>query len=314
MDIGVPIRALDRFQRPRPWVAIPLAVVKRFGDCGAGNLAAAIAYYGFFSLFPLLMVLSSLAGYALHDHPDLQQRLLDSALSQFPVVGAEIRGNVRSIQGSGFAVVIGLLLATWAGLGAIRATQVAMNTVWDVPRKRRPSTPASIGRALLMLVLLGVFVLAGAVIAGAAFAAGPAGNALGLVASLVLNVALFAVAYRVLTRADVSWRTVAPGAVLAGVGWTLLLALGARIVSGRIASSESMYGSFAVVIGLLGWIYLGAQLALFGAVLNPVLSRRLWPRSLEGELTSADREALRRSALQEERTTEESVDVTFETR
>jgi uncharacterized BrkB/YihY/UPF0761 family membrane protein len=107
MDTGAPVRALDRFQRPRPWVAIPLAVVKRFGDCDAGNLAAAIAYYGFFSLFPLLMVLSSLAGYSLRDHPDLQQRLLDSALAQFPVVGAEIRTNVRSIQGSGLAVVIG---------------------------------------------------------------------------------------------------------------------------------------------------------------------------------------------------------------
>ena len=108
MDIGAPLRAIDRLQRPRSWLAIPIALGKRFGECGAGGLAAAISYYGFFSLFPLLLVLSSLAGFALRDHPDLQQRLLDSAFAQLPVVGAEIRGNVRSIQGSGLAVAVGL--------------------------------------------------------------------------------------------------------------------------------------------------------------------------------------------------------------
>jgi YihY family inner membrane protein len=311
MDIGAPLRAFDRIQRPRPWLAIPIALGKRFGECGAGGLAAAIAYYGFFSLFPLLLVLSSVAGFALRDHPGLQQRVLDSALAQLPVVGTEIRGNVRSIQGSGVAVAVGLLLATWAGLGAIRATQAAMDTVWDVPRKRRPGALVSIGLALVTLALLGVFLLATTAIAGNTAVAGPGGTAIGLVASLALNAAFFLLAYRVLTRADIGWRAVAPGAALAGIGWTLLLAVGARIVAGRIASSENMYGSFAVVIGLLGWIYLAAQTALLGAVLNPVLSDRLWPRSLEGEPTSADRRALRRSARQEERRPDEAVDVTF---
>ncbi len=311
MDLGAPLRTLDRLQRPRPWLAIPIALGKRFGESGAGGLAAAIAYYGFFSLFPLLLVLASLAGFALRDHPDLQQRLLDSAFAQLPVVGAEIRGNVRSIQGSGVAVVVGLALATWAGLGAIRATQAAMDTVWDVPRAHRPGALASIGLSLVTLALLGVFLLAATAIAGVTAAAGPAGTAIGLVASLALNVAVFLLAYRLLTRADIGWRAVAPGAALAGIGWTLLLVVGARIVSGRIASSESMYGSFAVVIGLLGWIYRAAQTALLGAVLNPVLSDRLWPRSLAGEPTSADRRALCRSARPEERRPDESVEVTF---
>jgi membrane protein len=312
VDLSAPLRAIDRFQRPRPWLAVPLAVTKRFGEAGAGGLAAAIAYYGFFSLFPLMLVLASLAGFALHAHPDLQQRLLDSALAQFPVVGAEIRSNVGSIQGSGVAVAVGLVLAVWAGLGAIRATQVAMDTVWDVPRKRRPGTPASIGLALVMLLVLGVFLVGAAVIGGVASGAGRFGMPAGVVASLALNIALFALMYRILTRADVSWRSVAPGAVLAGIGWTALLALGGHLVSDRIGSSAHLYGSFAVVIGLLGWIYLGAQLALAGAVLNPVLADHLWPRSLTGELTGADRRALRRSALQEERTRQESVDVAFE--
>jgi uncharacterized BrkB/YihY/UPF0761 family membrane protein len=115
----------------------------------------------------------------------------------------------------------------------------------------------------------------------------------------------------VLTTADVTWRQVAPGAVLAGTGWTALLVLGGWLVSSRISSSEHVYGTFAVVIGLLGWIYLGAQVALLGAVTNVDHAKRLWPRSLRGELTPADREALRRTAEQEERVPPERVDVTF---
>lgn len=115
-----------------------------------------------------------------------------------------------------------------------------------------------------------------------------------------------------LTAADVAWSDVASGAVLAGIGWTALLTTGSMIVGNRIASSSDVYGSFALVIGLLAWIYLGAQLMLVGAALNVVLKLRLWPPSLQGELTRSDRLALRRSAGQEERTDEEVVSVRVE--
>ncbi|MDP9185326.1 MAG: YihY/virulence factor BrkB family protein [Actinomycetota bacterium] len=313
MNLNAALDAVDGYQRRRPWFAIPFAVIKRYGDGDTGNLAATIAYYAFFSLFPLLLVFASIGGYVLHDHPDLQEQLLGSTFAQFPIVGNQIRQNVGSIQGSGFAVVTGLALAVWAGLGGIRAAQGAMNTVWDVPRKQRPGTPASIGLALLMLLVLAAFVVTAAVIASLpSWAGGVAGPVLRIVASIVLNVGFFALGFRVLTAADVSWRQVAPGAALAGVGWTALLTLGGWLVSDRISSSTHIYGTFAVVIGLLGWIYLGAQLALFGAVANVVIANHLWPRSLRGELTPADRRALRRSAGQEERRQEESVDVTFE--
>jgi membrane protein len=315
VDIWRPWRAIDRSQRTHAWAGFPLAVAKRFGDSGAGGLAATIAYYGFFSVFPLLMVLASIAGIVLRGRPDLQAQLLDSALAQFPVVGTEIRRNVGAIDGSGLALAIGIALALWAGLGAVRAAQVAMDTVWDVPRKARRGTPASIATALLMLVVLGVFILAGALLAGvSAGASGALGVVAGLGASSLANVTVFAVAYRVLTAADLGWRDVAPGAVLAGIGWTALLAAGSLIVGNRVASSSDVYGSFALVIGLLTWIYLGAQLMLLGAELNAVLKHRLWPRSLQGEMTEADERALRRSAGQEERTAEQVVAVSFEDR
>jgi YihY family inner membrane protein len=238
--------------------------------------------------------------------------VLGSAFSQFPVVGEELRNNVGSIQGSGFAVVVGLVLAIWAGIGGIRAAQHAMDTVWDVPRKRRPGTPKSIGIALLTLLVLAAFIVATAAITFLTGLAGAANIAVGVAVSAIVNVLFFALGYRVLTTADVTWRQVAPGAALAGIAWTILFSIGGWLVSDRISSSGHIYGTFAVVIGLLGWIYLGAQIALLGAVTNVVISNRLWPRSLRGEMTSADRLALRRSAGQEERRGDEDVDVSFD--
>jgi YihY family inner membrane protein len=312
VKLGTVLDAVDRYQRRRAWLSIPFAVVKRYGESDVGNLAATLAYYGFFSVFPLLLVLSSVGGYLLQDQPDLQDRVLGSAFSQFPVVGEELRNNVGSIQGSGFAVVVGLVLAVWAGIGGIRAAQHAMDTVWDVPRKRRPGTPKSIGIALLTLLVLAAFIVATAAITFLTGLAGAASIAVGVAVSAIVNVLFFALGYRVLTTADVTWRQVAPGAALAGIAWTILFSIGGWLVSDRISSSGHIYGTFAVVIGLLGWIYLGAQIALLGAVTNVVISNRLWPRSLRGEMTSADRLALRRSAGQEERRGDEDVDVSFD--
>ena len=167
--------------------------------------------------------------------------------------------------------------------------------------------------ALVMLAVLGVFVLGGAVLAGLATgASGIPGTVLALAALAVLNVVLFAVAYRVLTAAALTWRQVLPGASVAGIGWTVLLSIGGWIVADRVSSSSDVYGTFALVIGLLAWIYLGAQLTLYGAEVNAVQQHGLWPRSMQGELTKADRQrCLRRSAMQEERKEEENVDVTF---
>jgi YihY family inner membrane protein len=314
VNVAAVLDGIDRVQRERSWAAIPFAVVKRYGESNVGNLAATIAYYGFFSLFPLLLVFTSVAGYLLHDRPDLQQQLLDSALAQFPIVGNQIRENVASVQGSGTAVAIGIVLALWAGLGGVRAVQGAMDTVWDVPRKRRPGFAKSVGIALLTLLVLAAFITAAALVT---YFVGSSGGIIGVgagVATLTLTIGFLIVGYRVLTTADVTWRQVVPGAVIAGVGWTALLALGGWIVSRQVSSSTHVYGTFAVVIGLLGWIYLGAQIALLGAVANVVISQRLWPRSLRGELTPADRVALRRSAAQEERVQPETVDVSFEER
>jgi YihY family inner membrane protein len=305
--------AVDRFQlRHRP-SAFVVAVVKKFGDDGAGNLAALVAYYGFFSIFPLLLVLVTVLGLALRGDPQLQHRVVASALSNFPVIGDQISRNVKSLSGSGLTLVIGIVLTLWSGLGVVKAMQTAMETVWNVPYRRRPNLLGSTVRALAMLVVLGVITVASALAGGVGAGSGGAWAVLGVAVSFALNVGLFLLAFRILTTADVSWSTVLPGAVIGAIAWTILQAAGGYYVGHQLQGASATYGTFAVVIGLLAWLHLGAQVTLFSAEVNVVRSRRLWPRSLvQPPFTDADVEALTRSAKQEERRDEEVVDVRVE--
>jgi membrane protein len=307
------VRHADRVQRERSPLAIALATIKKFGEDRAGQLAALIAYYGFFSLFPLMLAFVTILGLVLQEDSSLRRQMVDSALAQFPIIGDQIK--VGSLQGSGLALAIGLGGALWAGLGGIKAAQNAMDQVWDVPVKRQPSFPVAILRAVLMLLTLGVFVLLAGFLGGIAAGTEDAPIALrvlGIAGTVLLNVLVFLVAFRVLTVEDVTWGDVWLGAVLAAVLWSILQLLGGYIIGHRLESATRTYGSFAVVIGLLGWLYLGAQVTLLGAELNVVRARRLWPRALEPQdMTPADRRALRGLAKVEERREDQVVDVRF---
>jgi YihY family inner membrane protein len=310
------LQRLDHWQGSHPVVAIPVAVVKKFGDDRAGRHAALIAYYGFFSLFPLLLVLVSLLGFALQNNPELQQRVLDSALAQFPVIGQQIESNIGALTGSFVTLAVGLATALWYGIAVISATQDAMDEVWNVARRDRPSFVRSKLRALLGLVVIGTFLVTAAVLAGVGADGGWPGIPLrvaALVGTVALNVAVFAGIFRILTVADVGWRDVLPGAVLAGVGWLVLLAVGSWLVDHQVRNASHVYGIFAIVIGLLGWVYLGAQLLLFAAELNAVLKRGLWPRTLgeTRETTRPDREVIAGEAKEEAAGPDERVAVRF---
>ena len=301
-------RRADSFQARRPWVAFPYAVVRKFGEDQAGNLAALIAYYGFFSVFPLLLVLVTVLGMTLRGHPDLQQRVLGSALAQFPVIGTQMRRDIHSLQGGGLALAIGIALTLWSGLGVVRAVETAMNTVWNVPFKQRPNVVFSTLRALLMLAVLGIITLAATIVGGVGAGSGSWLTAVaGVAGSLTLNFALFLLAFRILTAVTVAWDDLWIGAAISAVAWTTLQALGGYYVSHQLRSASEVYGTFAAVIGLLAWIYLGAQVTLLGAEVNVVRARRLWPRSLVQERPPT----LSHYAEQEERRHDEDVRAVF---
>src|SRR2546430_1753623 len=125
-DLQRVVRRIDEFQQRHRPLAFLFAVVKKFGDDQGGNLAALITYYGFLSLFPLLLVLVTVLGFVLQNNPDLRDDILNSAVAQFPIIGDQIRNNVGSVRGSGLGLAVGILVTFYGGLGVCNAAQDAM--------------------------------------------------------------------------------------------------------------------------------------------------------------------------------------------
>src|SRR3954470_6413914 len=198
------LERLDRLQQRRAWAAFPFAVVKKFGEDQAGNLAALIAYYAIFSIFPLMLAMSTILGFALHGHPEGQTAVTDSAVKNLPLIGNH---RAPPLHGNVVALVIGLALALWSGLGVAKAAQTAFNTVYLVAHTDRPKFLKSTLRAVGLVVVggLGLTVTTGlssAVTSARTIAGYDVGlgfKAVGTAIAVALNTALFLVLFRWLT-------------------------------------------------------------------------------------------------------------------
>jgi membrane protein len=313
MSIGDRLRALDRRQQESPRLGFIAAVIKKFTDDQAGQLAALIAYYGFVSLFPLLLVLVTVLGFVLHGDPAEQKRILDGTLGQFPIVRDQLK--LHSLTGSSLALAIGVIGSLLAGMGITGATQNAFNRIWGVPFKDRGNFLVAHLRGLGMLAILGTMSVVSTTAAGFVGSSSHAAPAVvaGILIAFAVNLALFMTAFTLLTAAEVSWRELLPGVIVASVFWQLLQHLGGYYIDHELRHTGPLYGVFALVLGLLAWLYLGAQLTMFAAEVNVVRVRRLWPRSFFSDpLLDADRRAMTASAEVEERVEEENVEVTFD--
>ena len=308
------LRRTDDAQRRNAALGFPVAVFKKFGDDRAGQLAALIAYYGFFSIFPLLLVFATVTAIVVRDDPSLQEQLIGSALRQFPVVGTKIHESIGELSGSTFALVVGIVAALWSGTAVVTAAQHAMDEVWDVPRVERPSLVRRAARAVVLLGGFAVAITVSAVLAGLGGGTGATAaiiRIVSMIALFALSIGLFALAFHVLTVAPLRWRDVLPGAIVAAVAWTLLLLVGGWFVDTQIQRASETFGFFKIVIGLLTWIYVVAQIFVLCAEINVVRAKHLWPRSLLDPVGDEDRRVIADQAREERARPDEEVDVRF---
>jgi membrane protein len=308
--------SVDRAQRRHAVLGLPFAVVQKYVDDQGVYLAATIAYYGFLSVFPSLLVLTTVMGYLLRGHRHLSQTLVDSAFAQFPVVGHDLR--VGALHGSGIALVVGLVGAVWAGSGFFLACENAMNQLWGVPFRRRPDFVRARLRALTLLALLGGGLLSTTILTAATSAGldyGAPWKAVTITLTTLLNFGFFWIGFRTLTAGDATWRQLRGGALGAAVMYLGLQALGGYFVAHVVRRAGDTYGVFALVIGLMSWIYLSITITLLAAEANVVATRRLWPRSLslvvEQPATRADKRALTQRGKVEERRHDQDVSIDF---
>jgi membrane protein len=309
------LRAVDRFQQRQRWLAFAVASWKKFSDDQAGNLAALIAYYAFAAIFPLLLVLVTVLSIVLSHDPELQQRVLDSALANYPVIGDQLKAHVHALSTTGVALVVGLIFTFLGARGVAGAAQNALNTAWGVPITARPRFPWDLIRSISLILVVGIGQIITVILSGIAggtanVITGLGGHIATIGASLLLNMGLFWAGFRLATAGRIATRDLRLGAFIAAGAWQVLQLAGSYIVGHELSRSSSLYGVFGLVLGLIAWLYLQAQITLYAAELNVVKVRGLWPRSLfPPPLTEQDLAAYRLYAQAGQRRPELDIEV-----
>jgi membrane protein len=312
---------MDRFQRKHPWAGFPLAVVYKYFDDFGAYLAALLTYYGFVSLFPLLLLLSTILGFVLSGDQRLQHEVLTSALRQFPVIGGDL-AQPKRLGGGPVGLVVGIAGCLYGGLGVAQAFQYATNTAWGVPRNNRPNPLRARGRSLLLLATAGLGILGTTVLSiaggGGAGVLGVVGRSLALAASVAINIAVAIFAFRFAPARRLSVRDVVPGAIAAAVIWQLLQSFGVVYVRHVIEHASATNAVFSIVLGLLAFLYVTATAVLLCVEINVVHVIRLHPRSLltpftdNVTLTAGDRLSYSRQAKAQRSKGFQNVDVNFD--
>jgi YihY family inner membrane protein len=309
------VRRLDAAQRRVPPAAFIFGVVKKFGDDNGGVLVTNLAFTAFLSLFPLLLVLMTVLGLVASVEPSFRIDVVNAVSQQIPLIGRTLTENVDQLRRSSvIGLIVGLVALLWGSTGLAQAGIFTMEQVWNLPGPDRPGFVQRLGRSGIFLGLLATGVIVTTLLTGlstyghnTAWLVIPA-----QIAAALANVGMFVAAFRILTPKAVVVRRLLPGAIVAGVCWTLLQLLGTYLVH-HFLRTDSVYGVFATVLGLIAWIYVAVRVIVYSAEINVVLARRLWPRSIvQPPLLKADRESLSLQALQNQRRKEQHVEVTFD--
>ncbi len=311
------IRRIDATQRRSTPTAFVFGVIKKYGDDNGGVLVSNLAYSAFVSLFPLLLVLVTILGLVASIDASFKTDVLNAVAGQVPLIGNQLTGNVHQLKRSSvIGLIVGVAGLIWGSAGLAQAGLFTMEQVWNLPGPARPGYVQRLGRAGLFLGLLGggVIVTTGLASLTTYLHSGLAFKIPLEVLTAAFNVGMYIGAFRALTPKGVPTRGLLPGAVTGGILWTVLQVLGTWLVH-HYLHSDTVYGVFATVLGLLAWIYLAVEITVYCAEINVVLARRLWPRAIvQPPLTEADRASMALQALQNQRRPEQHIEVTFDDR
>ena len=308
------IDRLDRFQRKHHLLAFSYGVINKYGDDEAGYQAALLTYYGFLSLFPLLLVVTTITGLLGPSYPEFQKAVITATNNYLPVLGGQISEHVGGLHKSGFALIVGILFTIYGARGVADAFRHGVNHIWQVPYTKRDGFPKSVAKSLGLIFVGGLGLLAASVCAGLAASAGygPLFRFLSLMINVAILFGLFTVLLNLSLPNHVTIRQARPGAIAAAVGLVIMQSLGSYLLTRELKNLDALYSYFAIALGLLFWIYLQAQVLYYATEIAVVHSQGLWPRSLSGRnLTPADKRTLAQHAGKEKLVEVEDISTRF---
>lgn len=291
------VAVFDNYQRRHKSFGFPLAVVKKYGEDQAGRQAALLTYYAFLAIFPLLLVLTTVLKVLIRNDEVLRSKIIDGATNYFPVIGSELQRNVHTLGSTGWILAIGVLLTLFGARGVADVLRDSINHIWQVPLARRSGFPHGMLKSFAIILVGGAGLILAPVISGYAVSMGGHGwlvRGLALLITLTILYLMFLVLVRIALPTKVPIRKLRPAAVISTIGLVLLQVSGSLVLTHQLKHFNSLYGTFAVVLGLLFWLYLQAQLFYYAIETASVRALNLWPRAIDQQsLTPQDRKALR---------------------
>ncbi|NBV03354.1 MAG: YihY/virulence factor BrkB family protein, partial [Acidimicrobiia bacterium] len=225
------IRPVRRARRRSPVIDIVVLASQGYARHLASRNAALLAYYGFLTLFPLIMVATTVLGFFLQGDPELRTEIVESAVSQIPVLGDQILNQSGEISGSITALIFGLVSGLWGSTRAFASLQTALDDAWEVPIEQRPNLVVRRIHSLIGLLVIGGAQIATVTLTSIAGWAdlGPINRVAIGVGVLAINIAVVTTMFRYLSAAEVSWRMAWPGGVITGVAYTVLQLIGTQV-------------------------------------------------------------------------------------
>jgi YihY family inner membrane protein len=283
------LRWLDRTQRSNRLTGFGFAVIKKYGEDQSGHNAALLTYYGFLSLFPTLLITTTVVQWSLHADSHLRQRVITSVTNFFPIIGQQLQENVHGFSKTGLPLIVGFLVLIYGLRGVADVFRHVVNNVWRVPAEDRSGFWPALARSFSIILVAGLGFICSAIIASYAVSAGHHLVLRGLLilvsSAFVFGAFLWAV--KIALNKVVRIRQIWVGAATVAIGSLILQNIGGYALAHELKNLNNLYGTFAVVLGLFFWLYLIAQLIVYALEIDSVRGLRLWPRSfMDNDKTS----------------------------
>lgn len=284
---------LDNYQRQNKLVGFCNAVIKKYSEDEAGYRAALLTYYAFLAIFPLLLVLTTVLKLVFHNYPGLRSQIMDAAFTYFPLIGNDLQQNIHGLGNTGWALAVGVLLTLYGARGVANAFRTGLNHLWGVPFVGRGGFPGTLLRSLGIVLLGGMGLLLAPVLSGYAvgFSHGWNYRILSFLVTAIILFWVFVMITRLAIAKSFTLKNIWLGTLIVVVGLLILQSLGTYLLTHQLRNLNNLYGTFALVLGLMFWLYLQAQLIFYAVEVDVVRTKKLWPRSLRSSKTMADERA-----------------------
>lgn len=270
-------------------VTLTWRVLQGMGRDDATHLAAGVAYYAVFSLFPLMLGFLAILGLLLNSE-ELQQQFLDFVAANIPGASGFVSNNVQQIvRFRGILGIGGLLGLIWLGRAVFAAVSRAINRAWGI-RRDRPFY-INIPLQLLMTLILGTLLLLSTIatsviqlIDNELFRGPDQGPLLEFGLSYValfliptsITLVVFLLLYRFVPNKKMRWRYVWPGALIGTVFFELSKSLFIWYLE-NIAIYDQIYGSLASLMAFMVWAFLSSLILILGAEISYEYERLYYP-------------------------------------